>query len=268
VHNIELLVRQLDLDLHTLVIEWDEMRDLQVAFLKASVLNQAIPQDHAFFATLYRTARQFGLHHFLSGVNYATECVVPPLWGHPSMDGKHLRAIQQRFGAAALATFPVMGLTEFLWMTRVRRQVTIHRPLNYLAYDKEQARVELREAYGWRDYGGKHCESRFTKFYQEIYLPKKFHFDKRRLHLSSLIVSGLMTRAQALEELATSITTAEQEKRDMRFVAKKLAINVAELESYLSSAPIDHLTYPNQMSLHGRLTSLKRLARRFSKAPP
>ncbi|MBC7483361.1 MAG: N-acetyl sugar amidotransferase [Rhizobacter sp.] len=261
VRNIESIVRALDIDLHTYVVEWREMKDLQVALLKASVLNQDMPQDHAFFATLYRTAAKFGLRHFLSGVNFASENVVPR-WGFPSMDGKHLKALHSRFGIAPLDSYPIMPLTEFLWLTRVRKVLTVHRPLNYLAYDKEAARLELTCLYGWRDYGGKHCESRFTKFYQELYLPRKFGFDKRRLHLSSLIVSGQLTREAALEELAQPITFPDQARRDLKFVAKKLGLSVDELNTLIESPAVDHLSYPNQMALHRRLTTLKGLLRR------
>jgi len=257
VRNIESLVRGLDVDLHTYVVEWSEMRDLQMAFLKASVLNQDVPQDHAFFATLYRTAARFGMRHFLSGVNFASECVVPPKWGFPSMDGVHLRAVHRRFGREALRTFPVMSFTEYLWMTRVRGQLTIHRPLNYIAYDKELARAELQRDYGWRDYGGKHSESRFTKFYQEIYLPRKFGFDKRRLHLSSLIVSGQVSREQALAELATPIIDETQARRDIKFVAKKLGLSREELDALIESPPVSHYAYPNQMKLLSALGRAK-----------
>jgi len=268
VHNIETLVRALDLDLHTYVVEWREMRDLQVAFLKASVLNQDIPQDHAFFATLYRTAARFGLRHFLSGVNFASENIVPPAWGYPSMDGKHARAIHRAHGTLQLRTFPFMGLTEFLWLTRARKQLTLHRPLNYMAYDKEAARRELEREYGWRDYGGKHSESRFTKFYQDIYLPRRYGFDKRRLHLSSLIVSGQITRAAALAELATPAITPDQERRDVRFVAKKLELTPAALEALIDQPPVDHLAYPNQMALHGGLKYLRQRVRRLLPRAP
>jgi len=262
VRNIEAMVRGLGIDLYTYVVEWQEMRDLQVAFLKASVLNQDIPQDHAFFSTLYRTARQFGIRHFLSGVNFASECVVPRGFGHPSMDGKHARAIHQRFGQERLETYPFMGLPEFLWLTRVRRQLAIHRPLNFMNYDKEAARLELQREYGWRDYGGKHSESRFTKFYQDIYLPRKFGFDKRSLHLSSLIVSGQMTREEAVAELALPITSERQERRDIKFVAKKLGLGVGELEQLIDKPPVSHREYPNQMDLHSRLMAIRSLWRR------
>lgn len=268
VHNIESMVRGLGIDLHTYVVEWQEMRDLQVAFLKASVLNQDMPQDHAFFSTLYRTAKQFGISHFLSGVNFASESVVPPGFGYPSMDGRHARAIQRRFGNIPMETYPFMGLPEFLWLTRVRRQLKVHRPLNYMNYDKEAARGELERDYGWRDYGGKHSESRFTKFYQEIYLPRKFGFDKRRLHLSSLIVSGQLTREQAFEELARPIATQQQMRRDIKFITKKLGLGVDELNEFIDMPPISHMDYPNQMALHARLMSLRNIGRRLVNRRP
>lgn len=263
VRNIESLVRQLDLDLYTYVVEWQEMGDLQLAFLKASVLNQDIPQDHAFFSTLYRTAARFGIGHFLSGVNYASECVVPPAWGHPSMDGKHARAIHERFGTHPLATYPFMGFVEYLWMTRVRRQLTIHRPLDFLPYDKSAAQFELQREYGWRDYGAKHCESRFTKFYQEVYLPRKFGFDKRKLHLSSLIVSGQLTREAALAELAHPITTPLQMRRDIKFVAKKLCISQEALETLIDMPSVSHRNYPSGMAIYSALSSLRSFGRKL-----
>jgi N-acetyl sugar amidotransferase len=262
VRNIESIVRALDLDLHTYVVEWREVRDLQRAFLRASVLNQDIPQDHAFFATLYRTARQFGLRHFLSGVNYASENIVPPNWGYPAMDGRHVRGVHARFGSVPLASYPVMGLMEFLWLTRVRRQLTVHRPLDFVNYDKEQAKRELTANYGWRDYGGKHHESRFTKFYQELYLPMKFGFDKRRLHLSSLIVSGQLTREAALAELARPICEPREAERDLRFVAKKLGLTADELRGLIALPPVPHTAYPTQRRVHAFLSGARALFRR------
>lgn len=263
VRNIESLVRALDIDLHTYVVEWPEMRDLQVAFLKASVLNQDIPQDHVFFTTLYRTAQKFDMRHFLSGVNYSTESVVPPGFGFPYSDDVHLRAVHRKFGAQPLETYPVMRFVEFLWLTRIRKQLTVHRPLNYIDYHKDRAQELLRQQYGWRDYGSKHSESRFTKFYQDIYLPRKFNFDKRRLHLSSLIVSGQMTRDSALEELEKPVLTAEQARRDVRFVAKKLNLQPAELEALIDAPPVAHTAYPNQQRLFATVTRVNSVLRRL-----
>ncbi len=249
VRNIEVLVKSLDIDLFTHVVEWEEMRDVQLAFLRASVLNQDMPQDHAFFSTLYRTARKFEIKHFLSGVNFASECIVPLGWGYPSMDGQHLRAIHKAFGQHSIKDFPVMGLTEYLWMTRLGAHLNIERPLNFLRYDKEAAKQELSETYAWKDYGSKHQESRFTRFYQEIYLPRKFNFDKRRLHLSSLIVSGQLARVEAVVELERPLISDAQAVRETRFVAKKLRISGAELTTLINSDPMPHENYPGSMML-------------------
>ena len=262
VYNIEVMVRALQIDLHTYVVEWEEMRDLQLAFLRASLLNQDIPQDHAFFSTLYRTARTFGVSDFLSGVNFSSECIVPPGWGYPAMDGLHVRAIHARFGRAKLGTYPVMGVLEYLWLTRLRRQLSIHRPLNCLDYNKTQAKALLMERYGYKDYGGKHNESRFTKFYQEIYLPARYGFDKRRLHLSSQIVSGQVTRQEAMKELATPICDPEQTRHEMKFIAKKLRISLDELRSLMSQPPVEHEHYSSSASLYRMGAGLKRLLSR------
>ncbi len=262
VANIESMVRGLNIDFHTHVIEWQEMRDLQVAFLKASVLNQDMPQDHAFFATLYRTARRFKIRDFLSGVNFASESIVPPGFGHPSIDGKHIRAIHDEFGEAELESYPVMGVVEYLWLTRVRRQLTIHRPLNYFDYDKELAQAELRREYGWRDYGSKHSESRFTKFYQDVYLPRKFDFDKRRLHLSSLIVAGQTTRSKAIEELQLPPISEIQAKRDIKFVAKKLGMSAEDIARLIEEPAKQHTEYPNNLGLFSAMRDIKTLLRK------
>jgi len=262
VHNIETLVRALDIDLHTYVVEWQEMRDVQLAFLKASVFNQDIPQDHAFFATLYRTAHRFRLRHFLSGVNFASENISPPTQGSPTaIDGRHVRAVHRRFGGVTLRSYPVMGLAEFIWTTRISGALSIAKPLNFMPYDKEAAKHELTRLYGWRDYGGKHHESRFTKFYEQIYLPRKFGFDKRRQHLSSLIVAGQLARSNALDELSSPVVDDGGARRDIRFVAKKLGIDAQALERLIGQPAVPHANYPNQMALHRRLTRLRSLIR-------
>jgi N-acetyl sugar amidotransferase len=261
VRNIEVLVRALDIDLFSHVVEWAEMRDVQLAFLRASVLNQDMPQDHAFFATLYRTARHFGIRHFLSGVNFASECIVPMGWGYPSMDGMHLRSIHKTFGIRPIKKFPIMSLTEYLWMTRLRGHLLIEKPLNYIQYDKESAKAELSNHYEWNDYGSKHQESRFTRFYQEIYLPRKFNFDKRRLHYSSLIVSKQLTRDAALNGLAVPVISNLQAAQEMQFVAKKLGISAQELVALINSAPVSHGNYNGSMQILTYMRQIRQLGR-------
>jgi N-acetyl sugar amidotransferase len=256
VRNIETLVRALDIDLHTHVVEWSEMRDLQLAFLEAGVLNQDFPQDHAFFATLFRTAKRMRLKSFLSGVNFSSEGVgTPGAPNPPSVDGRHLRAIHKRFGTNVLRDYPVMTLAEYIWQTRVRKRPVIEKPLNYIAYDKEAAKEVLRQQYGWREYGTKHSESRFTKFYQDIYLPRKHGYDKRKLHFSSLIVSGQMTRLYALTALKEPVISDREASRDLKFIAKKLGISSLRLDEIIDAPIVPHREYPNDMKLHQTLSS-------------
>lgn len=268
VSNIEGLVRKLDLDLHTEVIEWNEMRDLQVAFLRSGVYNQDFPQDHAFFATLFRTARKYDIRTFLSGVNFSSESVSTPTGGSvTAYDGRHLRAIHRLFGRERLTTFPIMTLLQHVFNARVLKRPVIDKPLNYIDYDKEKAQDILRGLYGWRDYGAKHSESRFTKFYQEIYLPRKHNSDKRRVHLSSLIVSGQKARNDALNELEEPLIEPRQAERDLRFVAKKLGMKRDELNYLLDQPPVPHKSYPNDVRLHSFLMNARASWRRSRTSP-
>jgi N-acetyl sugar amidotransferase len=263
VRNIEVLVRTLDIDLFTHVVEWGEMRDVQLAFLRASVLNQDMPQDHAFFATLYRTAKHFDVRHFLSGVNFSSESIVQLGWGYPSMDGMHLRAIHEAFGVRPIKKFPLMSLTEYVWLTRIANHLRIEKPLDYLPYDKEAAKGELSKNYEWKDYGSKHQESRFTRFYQEIYLPKKFNFDKRRLHFSSLIVSGQLTRAAALGQLAEPTISEMHAARETRFVAKKIGISTQELNALIDLPNRQHSDFAGGIRMITFAANVRRKLRRL-----
>lgn len=264
VHNIEKLVRALDLDLVTEVIEWGEVRDVQRAFLRANVLNQDFPQDHAFFATLLRVARQYDVRSFLSGVNFSSENLHIPHDGPSSTDGKHVRAVHKALGEQPLKSYPIMTMAEYLWTTRVRGLPSRYRPLDFVDYDKEAARRELEAHYAWRDYGPKHSESRFTKFYQEVYLPRKLRFDKRRLFYSSLIVAGQMMRDEALAELSTPITTARQAERDTRFVAKKLEMDPSELASLIDAPTMPHDTFDSDKRMSDRMMRLRSALRRVT----
>jgi hypothetical protein len=165
------------------------------------------------------------------------------------MDRRHLRDIHKRFGSAELKTFPTISLLEYAWITRIAKTVRYAKPLNLLAYDKEKAKAELSSSYGWADYGPKHSESRWTKFYQDIYLPRKFGFDKRRMHLSSLIVSGQLTREKALEEVALPALPQGEAQREIKFVAKKLGISARELEALMDAPEVSHYEYENQQLL-------------------
>lgn len=258
VRNIELLVKKLDIDLYTEVIHWGEMRDLQLAFMRASVANQDIPQDHAFFAALYHLSKRHHLRHFFSGGNFATECILPPEWGHAAMDSRHLKAVHKRFGRLPrLDHFPTISLWDwYVWYPYVRRFV-VSRPLNLMPYDKAAAKRMLQRELGWSDYGDKHHESRFTKFFQSYYLPTKFDFDKRKAHLSSLIVSGQMTRPQALQILALPPYDITMLEDDLLFIAKKLGVTTEDFREIIDAPPVLHNAYPTSQWFYALKDSLK-----------
>jgi N-acetyl sugar amidotransferase len=260
VRNIETIVRALEIDLYTHVVEWSEMRDLQLAFLRSSVFNQDIPQDHAIIAVLHSIPEDLGIGWLLSGTNLTSESVgIPGGLAFSYADRSHLRDIHKRFGRAELVTFRTMSLLEYAWKTRIGKTVRIARPLNYFNYNKEEAKDELTAVYGWADYGPKHSESRWTKFYQDVYLPRKFGFDKRRMHLSSLIVSGQLTREKALEQIALSALSQGEAQREIKFVAKKLGISSSELGAMMDVPGVSHYEYANQQYLWTFFVQLGRI---------
>jgi N-acetyl sugar amidotransferase len=231
VNNIENIVKKLNFDLFTHVVNWDEMRDLQLAFFKASVANCDIPTDHAFPAILYREAAKHGIKYILSGSNYATEFILPSAWGYQSGDLRHLKDIHRKFGKVPLRDYPTIGFfSQYIWYPYVRGIKTV-KILNYLPYNKFDAKKTIIRELDWRDYGGKHYESVFTRFFQGYYLPVKFGYDKRRAHLSSLINSGQMSRNAALEDIDQPTYDSDLQQQDKAFVAKKLGVSERELDA-------------------------------------
>lgn len=266
VDNIKRTIDALHVELSTYVVDWDEFRDLQMAFLKAGVPNAEIPTDHGITATLFRTARKFRTRFILSGSNLATEGILPLAWGHYNQDLRHLKAVHRRFGTVPLKTLPVLSLADYLSDVFVRgiRQIPF---LNYIDYRKDEARALLSRELGWRDYGGKHYESVWTRFFQGYYLPVKFGFDKRRAHYSSLICSSGMTRDQALTALAEPIYPEALLQEDHRFVLKKLGLSDLEFERIMTMAPRRHGEFPSHLFLFDTLGTLKNGFRKIATRP-
>jgi N-acetyl sugar amidotransferase len=265
--NIHNLVTRLDLDLYTHVVDWREMKDLQLSFFKASVANADTPTDHAFSWVAYTQAAKYGIKYILSGANFASESVLPSSWGYDAGDAKHVKAIQKRFGSVKLKTYPLMGLVKRnLWYPEVRRIKTADL-LNYMPYYSSDAKAAITSELGWRDYGGKHYESVFTRYFQGHYLPTKFGYDKRLAHYSSLILSGQMTRDEALEKMETTNYPEELRRQDHEFIAKKLGVSVAQLEEIYALPPVDYSAYPNAKASSDRLfaftASVGRLLRKL-----
>lgn len=251
VNNIERLVDALGLDLYTSVIDWEEMRDLQLAYFKAGVPHIDTPQDHAFFATMYQFAEKHKVRHILTGANYSTECIRNPIeWMYYQSDATQLRDIHRKFGTRPLTTFPTTSILKHkIWLRYVRR-IQVVRPLNYIPYLKADAMRLLEERFGWQPYPQKHFESRFTRFYESYWLPTKFGYDTRRVQYSSLIVTKQMTRDEALSQLEQPAYDKETIHHDLEFVATKLRITVAEIQGYLAAPNRTFRDYRSQKDIY------------------
>ena len=251
VSNIESLVKGLKLDLHTFVMDWPEFRDLQRAYFKASVVDLEVPTDHMILGALYRIALQYKLEFLLSGTNVATESILPRRWYYSKFDLKNLRDIHRKFGSLPLRKLPALGFWQMTYYNQVRGINSVSL-LDLIEYNKSEAKALLKERYGWRDYGGKHYESVFTRFYQGYILPSKFNIDKRKAHLSSLICSNQMTREEALVELAQPTYDAATQIEDKRYVAKKLGFSEDEFEEVLRLPNRRHEEFATDAQLRQR----------------
>jgi N-acetyl sugar amidotransferase len=247
VNNIEVLVDGLKLDLYTEVINWEEMKDLQLAFFKSGVSHVDTPQDHAFFATMYKFANQYKIKYILTGANYSTECIRNPKeWMYYQSDSRQVKDIHNQFGSKPLKDFP---LTNILWhkvYLKYFKKIQVFSPLNYMPYTKKEAIKLLTEKFAWQEYPQKHFESRFTRFYESYWLYEKFGYDVRKVQFSSLILTGQMTREEAMEALKQLPYDKENIKHDFEFVANKLGITAAELQTYFEAPNKTYKDYKNQ----------------------
>jgi N-acetyl sugar amidotransferase len=260
VMNIENLVRKLEIDLHTIVIKWNEFRELQLAFLRAGVVDLELPSDHAILAGMAQTARQFRSKYVLTGDNNATEVTLPEGWNHRKTDLTNLKAIHRRFTRESLDSYPQLSTLGLLINQRLFRTEWVPL-LSYFPYVKKTAIAVLQSTLGWRPYPGKHGESVITRFYQGFILPRKFGFDKRRIHLSRTILSGQMTRDEALAELAAPAYSPELQALDREFVIKKFRITEAEFERLMSEPPHPHRDYASDEVLLQTLIKGKAMLR-------
>lgn len=262
VSNIEKILKLLDIDLYTYVLNWEEFKDLQISFLKASVPNAEIPTDHAINATLYHQAARRKINYIITGGNIVTEGTLPLSWGYYNRDWRYIKAIHKKFGSVKLRSF--YHLTLFNWVNYVFIKGIKWFPLlNYQPYVKEEAKEFLVQKLGWRDYGGKHYESIYTRFFQGYILPKKFGFDKRKAHLSTLVCAGQMTRDEAIREIeGGTYPTEEMMSQDREYVIKKLGFTEQEFERIMSQPVKTYKDYPNNSFLYNKLSFIVGLAKR------
>ena len=232
VGNIEKLVNGLGLPLYTDVINWEEMKDLQLAFLKSQIVDQDLPQDYAFFSSLYKFAKKNKIKYVLTGGNFSTECCrEPEEWGgFPGVDKTLVQDIHSKFGKKPLKTFPIVDILNYKIYYKYILGMEIFKPLNLLPYNKKDTEKLLMDKFGWEPFLHKHHESRFTRFYEDYWMPRKFGFQKRKAHFSSLILTGQMTRDEALERISKPELSEEFLKKEFEYVADKLDLSCAELQ--------------------------------------
>lgn len=257
VANIEKIVRYCGWDLHTIVIDWEEMKDLQLAYLKSGIANQDVPQDHAFFASLYHFAIKYGIRYIMSGGNIATESVLPKSWHWDAMDATNLRAIHKQFGTKKLKNYKTIGFYELYFYYPFIKKMRTVRPLNFMPYIKREVLQELKEKIGYKEYARKHGESIFTKFFQNYWLPEKWGYDKRKPHLSSLILSSQMTREEALEELGKPLYNEQELNEDKAYVAKKLGISTDELEQIFQMPTHSYKDFANRKRCYMQMKKIQ-----------
>ncbi len=247
VHNIEVMVERLKLHLFTEVINWEEMRNFQLAFFKSGLPNIDLPQDHAFVATLYNFAEKYKIRHILNGGNISTEAIRNPLeWLYYGTDMSLIRDVQRQFCTIPLNTYPFSSVLRHKFYLRYIRGVKVIKPLNYIPYNQKGAIDTLTREYGWKAYPRKHDESRFTKFYEGFWLPERFGYDTRKVQFSSLILTGQMTRESALEALKKPSYDSTTIDHEFCYIATKLGISSDELWHYFRLPKKTHRDYRNQ----------------------
>lgn len=258
VDNIKQIVSKLDIDLVTHVIDWQDFRALQIAYLKASVIDIEVPTDHAIFGALYKCALDNGIKSIISGVNVATESILPYSWHYEKLDDANIKDIFRKFGdGRKLRNYPFVGRAR---LREIRSaDIELIHILNLIVYREVEARSAIASELGWRDPGGKHHESIFTRFYQCYILPRKFGIDKRKAHLSNLICSGQMTREQALVEIQKEHYSANKAAEDLEFVLKKLRLSAEEFDAIIAAPLRRHQDFDNYRSVFSQLPWLSPL---------
>lgn len=233
VSNIEKVLNDMDIDLYTEVLDWEEFKELQIAFLKASVSDAEIPTDHAIWAVLFEQAIKNKVKYIILGTNVVTEGILPSSWTYGTQDWLYIKDVNKRFGQKVLRTFPHLSLLKKVYYELVKK-IKVISILDYIDYNKDDVRKVLEEELGWRYYGGKHYESIYTRFFQGYILPNKFNIDKRKAHFSSLIVSGQITRQDALKELETPAYAGYMLEEDMEYICKKFEFSQETFQQIMS----------------------------------
>ncbi|MDX1975794.1 MAG: N-acetyl sugar amidotransferase [Rickettsiales bacterium] len=265
VKNIENIVVKLGIDLVTHVIRWEEIKDLQRAYFEAGVVDVEAITDHAIFAVLYHQAAKHNIRYILSGSNVAGESIMPTAWSYDQRDVRNLKAIHKRYGRAPLKTFPLLSPSRFLYYVFAKR-IKFLPILNYMPYVKTDVMEELARELDWKPYPNKHGESRFTRFFQDYYLPTRFSYDKRKAHYSSLIAAGQMAKEDALAHMNKPAYRPEELDSDLEFVLKKLEYSREEWQRIMQAPTKKHLDFPNNYWMFSPKNGITRYIKRYAKA--
>lgn len=263
VNNIEKIVNKLGFELYTYVINWEEFKDLQISYFKASVLDLEVPTDHLIFGALYAVAKKNKIHSIISGYNTSSEGIMPRTWLYPhKFDRANLKDIHEKFGSGQMKNLPTLGLWKRFYFTKIYKFKEFHL-LQTFNYNKIEAKKLLIEKFDWKDYGGKHYESVFTRFYQGYILPKKFGIDKRKAHLSTLINSGQITKDQALKELESPTYDLQLQENDIEYVCKKWGIERALFDEIMQKPINKHSDFNEEIALEKKINKLIKLIKPF-----
>lgn len=257
VRNIKNLLEKLNIDLYTYVVNWEEFKDLQLSFLKASVPEVEVPTDMGIRSILYRIAAEQGLKYIIEATSFRTEGVLPLSWGYK--DAKYIRSVQKIFGTKKLETYPNMSLTRYIYYTFFRR-IKLVRFLNYFDYSKTEAKQVLKDEIGWVDYGGHHFESHYTRFFQSYLAPVKFNMDRRKVTLSAQVNSGQISREEAMRVYATPSLTKEAIEEDKAYITKKFKLSLPEFENIINAPARSFKDFPSYYPLIKRLKGIIRWA--------
>lgn len=247
VSNIEKLLNQLNIDLYTHVLDWEEFKDLQLSFLKASVPEIETPTDMAIPAVLHQVAAKHNIKYIISGGNYATEGILPKSWHYDRKDVTFLKAIQKQFGTKKLKTFPTFGYQKEIYYKFVKGIRFVYM-LNYVPYSKKDAVELLEKELNWKYYGGKHFESRFTKLVQAYILPEKFNIDYRKSTYSTQICTGEVNREEVIDELQFKPYRDINLTEEIEYFCKKLNISVSDFNKIMKEKPKSYRDYPNNQA--------------------
>jgi N-acetyl sugar amidotransferase len=259
VQNIEMLVKKLEIDLITLVIDWEEFRELQLAYFKASVIDIEALSDNAIVIAIHNIMKSQHIKYFLIGFNYSTESIMPSSWLYsPKYDSMNIKSIYKKFGSnKKLKTYPLLSFFGYL-KYRYFDKSNIVALLNEINYNKDSALAELKKEFKWREYGNKHYESKITQFYQAHILPQKFNIDKRKAHLSSLICSGQISRDEALIKLNEPLYTFQSFEEDKNYFLKKMKLSIDEYERIMASPVRSHFDFHSYNKLIIKLSSIRK----------